>query len=142
MSSENEAVARRFFEELCNGRRLDIAEEIIAPDWEMHEPQTPPASGPEGAVATVRIYQEGLDGRWEVKEMLSAGDKVVTRWVGHGVHNAELMGIPPTGREIHVDAITIQRIENGKIAEDWTVWDALGMLQQLGVVEAPAAAAT
>lgn len=58
------------------------------------------------------------------------------------MHNAELMGIPPTGREIHVDAITIQRIENGKIAEDWTAWGALGLLQQLGVVEAPATAAS
>ena len=66
----------------------------------------------------------------------------MTRWIGHGVHSSELMGIPPTGREIHVDAITIQRIENGKIAEEWTVWDTLGLLQQIGVVEAPAAAAS
>ncbi len=143
MSTENEAIARRFFEELCNGRRHEVADEIIAPDWTMHEPQTPSAgSGPQAAVETARVYQEGLEGRWDIQEMLSAGDRVVTRWIGHGVHNAELMGIPPTGREIHVDAITIQRIENGKIAEDWTVWDALGLLQQLGVVEAPAAAAS
>ena len=139
MSAENEVVVRRFFEEFCNGRRLEIADEIIAPDWRLNEPHSPPASGIEGAIATVSLYQETVDGRWEIKEMLSAGDKVVTRWVGHGVHNAELMGIPPTGREIHVDAITIHRIENGKIAEHTGVWDAFTMLQQLGVVEAPAA---
>jgi hypothetical protein len=142
MSVENEAVFRRFFEEMCNGRRLDLAEEIIHPDWELYEPHDPPAHGREGAIATVRLYQESVDGRWEVKEMLSQGDKVVTRWVGHGVHNAELMGIPPTGRELHVDAITIHTIKDGMIIRHDGVWDALGMLQQLGVVEAPVAAAT
>ena len=142
MSTENEAVVRRFFEEFCNGRRLDIVDEIIHPDWELHEPHDPPASGREGAIATVRLYQDSVDGHWEIQEMLSAGDKVVTRWVGTGVHNAELMGIPPTGREIRVDAITIHRIQDGMIIEHTGVWDALALLQQLGVVEAPAAAAT
>jgi ketosteroid isomerase-like protein len=142
MSSENEAVVRRFFEEFCNERRLELADEIIHPDWELHEPHDPPASGREGAVATVRLYQEGVDGHWEIQEMLSVGDKVVTRWVGTGVHNSELMGIPPTGREIRVDAITIHRLKDGMIIEHRGVWDALSMLQQLGVVEAPAAAAT
>jgi predicted ester cyclase len=51
------------------------------------------------------------------------------------------MGIPPTGREIRVDAITIHRIQDGLIIEHRGVWDALAMLQQLGVVEAPTAVA-
>jgi steroid delta-isomerase-like uncharacterized protein len=72
--------------------------------------------------------------------MFSAGDKVVTRWVGTGTHNAEVMGIPPTGRDIRVDAMTIHRIQDGMIIEHTGVWDALTFLQQLGVVKAPAAA--
>jgi ketosteroid isomerase-like protein len=142
MSSQNEAVVRRFFEEFCNERRLELADEIIHPDWELNEPHDPPAHGREGAVATVRLYQDSVDGHWEIQEMLSAGDKVVTRWVGTGVHNSELMGIPPTGREIRVDAITIHRIQDGMIIEHTGVWDALALLQQIGAVEAPAAAAT
>jgi steroid delta-isomerase-like uncharacterized protein len=142
VNEQNEALSHRFFDEVCNGRRLDVADEIIAADHVFHEPQTPvSAPGPEGVKETVRIYQEGLEGRWDVKEMISDGDRVVTRWVGHGVHRAELMGIPPTGREIHVDAITIHRIADGQIAEDWTVWDALGLLQQLGAIPAPEGAA-
>jgi ketosteroid isomerase-like protein len=140
MSAENEAVVRRFFEEFCNGRRLDIVDEIIHPDWTLQEPHDPPAFGREGAVATVRLYQDGVDGHWEIQEMLSAGDKVVTRWVGSGVHNSELMGIPPSGREIRVDAITIHRIQEGMIIEHTGVWDALSLLQQIGAVPAPAAA--
>ena len=43
-------------------------------------------------------------------------------------------GIPPTGNKVRVDAISIHRVEDGKIAETWQVWDTLGFLQQLGVV--------
>jgi len=48
-----------------------------------------------------------------------------------------MMGVPPTGKRIEVTGITVNRISGGKIAEDWTVWDSLGLLRQLGVVPAP-----
>lgn len=48
------------------------------------------------------------------------------------------MGIAATGRSIEVEAISVFRIDRGKIAEEWTVWDALGLLQQVGAVPAPA----
>jgi predicted ester cyclase len=48
------------------------------------------------------------------------------------------MGIDATGKPISVEAISIFRIADGKIAEEWTVWDALGLLQQVGAVLAPA----
>jgi steroid delta-isomerase-like uncharacterized protein len=141
MSAENEALARRFFEEMCNGRRYDIAEEILAPDHRYHDAQSPPTDpGPEGMKQTVSIYAEGLDGRWEVHDIFSSGDQVAVRWTGHGVHRTEMMGLSPTGKEIRVDAITILRIADGKIADNWTVWDTLAMLQQLGAAPAPAAA--
>jgi steroid delta-isomerase-like uncharacterized protein len=63
---------------------------------------------------------------------------VVTRWTGSGTHVCDLMGIPPSDRPIEVEAITIHRIADGKIAEEWTVWDALGLLQQIGAVPAAA----
>jgi predicted ester cyclase len=49
-----------------------------------------------------------------------------------------MMGVAPTGSTIAVDAISVFRIAEGKIAEEWTVWDALGLLQQVGAVPAPA----
>ena len=141
MSAENEALARRFFEEMCNGRHYELAEEILAPDHRYHDAQSPPTDpGPEGMKQTVSIYAEGLDGRWEVHDIFSAGDQVAVRWTGHGVHKTEMMGLSPTGKEIRVDAITILRVIDGKIAENWTVWDTLAMLQQLGVAPVPAAA--
>jgi steroid delta-isomerase-like uncharacterized protein len=141
MSAENELVARRFFEEVCNGRRLEVADEILTAGHVYHDPQSPPTEpGPEGMKDTVRIYQETLDGHWGVEEMIADRDKVVVRWTGTGVHKADLLGIPATGRPIRVDAISILRIEDGRIAEHRCVWDTLGLLQQIGAVPAPAAA--
>jgi predicted SnoaL-like aldol condensation-catalyzing enzyme len=138
MSAENEAVVRRFFEEFCNQRHSEIAEEIVTSDFLSHGPQAPPADGPDGLRARVGLYQESVDGHWNVDELFSAGDRVVARWRGSGTHVGELMGIPPTEKPIEVEAISIFRIAGGKIAEEWTVWDALGLLQQVGAVPVPA----
>jgi steroid delta-isomerase-like uncharacterized protein len=139
MSAENETLVRRFYDEICNARRLEVADEIIAADHAYHDPQSPPAKpGPEGIKETVAIYQDTLEGRWEVHDVFSSGDRVAVRWTGHGVHNGELMGLQPTGREITVEAISIFRVADAKIAENWTNWDTLGLLQQLGAVPAPA----
>jgi predicted ester cyclase len=47
------------------------------------------------------------------------------------------MGVPPTGKRVDCSAITIQRIAGGVIVEGWTIFDALGMMQQIGVVPSP-----
>jgi steroid delta-isomerase-like uncharacterized protein len=139
MSAANETLARRFFEELCNGREAAIADEIVAEDYVSHGPQAPPAEGPEGVKARIAVYQDSLDGFWDLQEVISAGeDRVLVRWIGRGTHRGELMGVAPTGATIAVEAITVLRIAGGKIAEEWTVWDALGLLQQVGAVPAPA----
>jgi predicted ester cyclase len=138
MSADNEALVRRFFEEFCNGRRAELADELIAADYVAHGPQAPPAEGPDGVRERVGVYQESVDGHWEVDELMSVGDRVIARWAGSGTHRGELMGVEPTGRPIAVDAISIFRIADGKIAEEWTVWDALGLLQQVGAVPIPA----
>jgi steroid delta-isomerase-like uncharacterized protein len=138
MAADNEALVRRFFEEFCNDRRAEVADELIAADYVSHGPQAPPAEGPDGVRERVGLYQEAVDGHWNVQEIISVGDRVVARWVGTGTHRGELMGIDATGKPISVEAISVFRIANGKIAEEWTVWDALGLLQQVGAVPAPA----
>jgi steroid delta-isomerase-like uncharacterized protein len=136
MSTENETLIRRFFEDFCNRRQGQVADELIAEDYVSHGPQAPPAEGPDGVRDRVGLYQEAVDGHWNVEEIFSAGDRVIARWTGTGTHRGELMGVEPTGLPISVDAISIFRISNGKIAEEWTVWDALGLLQQVGSVPA------
>jgi steroid delta-isomerase-like uncharacterized protein len=76
-----------------------------------------------------------------VEDTIAEGDKVAARWTARGTHNGELMGIPPTGKKVAMTAISIHRIVDGKIAESWINFDALGMMQQLGVAPAPEQAA-
>jgi ketosteroid isomerase-like protein len=137
MSADNEALVRRFFEEFCNGRRAEVADEIVAANYVAHGPQAPPAEGPAGVKQRVALYQDSVDGHWGIEEIFSAGDRVVTRWVGSGTHRGELMGVAPTGKPVEVEAISVFRIADRRIAEEWTVWDALGLLQQVGAAPAP-----
>jgi len=66
--------------------------------------------------------------------MLAEGDLVVGRWTSTGTHQGELMGIPPTGVKVTGTGISILQIANGKSKEEWVHWDALGMMQQIGVM--------
>ena len=62
------------------------------------------------------------------------GDKVVTRWTGRGTHDGDLMGVAPSGKQVTVSGLTLSRLANGKVVEEYTNWDTFGMMQQLGVV--------
>jgi steroid delta-isomerase-like uncharacterized protein len=135
MSAANEAVVRRYYEQMATERKNELAPELFTEDHQFHDPQVPAEDGPDGVVATVSAYQTGVDGRWTINEIFSADDRVVVRWTGSGTHVGEINGIPATGRPVGpVESIAIHRMSGGKIAETWEVWDTLGFLQQLGVV--------
>jgi steroid delta-isomerase-like uncharacterized protein len=136
VSAADEAVVRRFYEQMNNERKNELAPELFTDDHVMHDPQVPAGKGPQGMVDVVKTYQEGVDGHWGIEEIFSTDDRVVVRWTGSGTHVGKVNGIPATGKKIKVDAITIHRMKDGKIAESWEVWDTLGFLQQLGVVPA------
>ena len=138
MSAEHEAAVRRFFEELWNEGRLEVADELIAPDAVNHDPAMPEeARGPEGARQQVSMYRAAFpDTRMTILDLFSSGDRVVTRWRAEGTHEGELMGLAPTGAKVTVEGIAIDRFEGGKVVESWNHWDNLGLLQQLGAIPA------
>jgi steroid delta-isomerase-like uncharacterized protein len=135
MSDADEAVVRRYYEQMANERKNELAPELFTSDHQFHDPQVPAEDGPAGVVASVSAYQDGVDGHWTVNEIFSAGDRVVVRWTGSGTHVGDMNGIPATGRPVGpVECIAIHRMSGGKIAETWEVWDTLGFLQQIGVI--------
>jgi hypothetical protein len=77
-------VVRRFYDDMCTGRKRDLAEELFTPDHVMHDPQVPSEPGPRGMANVVSVYQQAADGRWTIEEIFSAGDRVVVRWIGLG----------------------------------------------------------
>ncbi len=139
MSEENKAIARRAFEDHFNTGNFDLAEEIFAADYVNHDPSLPDfGTGPKVANQAVRLYREAFpDARITVEDQVAEGDKVATRWSARGTHQGELLGVAPTGNQVEITGISISRIEDGKIAEDWINYDALGMMQQIGAIPSP-----
>ena len=138
-AEENKAIVRREAEEIFSQGNLDAADEIYAPDFVGHEPTTPEGiRGLEGARQFAAVYREAFpDLQLTVEDQLAEGDKVATRFTARGTHQGELEGIAPTGNQVEIKGIYISRIAEGKIAEDWTNFDALGLMQQIGAIPQP-----
>lgn len=136
MSAENKAVVRRYFDEIWNKRNTAVIDELFAPNYVNHDPSGPDfGRGPECIRRMTSFYLAAFpDTRFTIDEQIAEGDKVLTRWTVRGTHQGDLRGLAPTGRKVTFMGMTISRISNGKIVEDYDVWDALGMMQQLGAV--------
>ena len=140
MSEENKAMARRSWEDGTEGS-LDTLEdafaEVYAHNFILHEADED-IVGIEGLTQFVSMIRSAIpDLRITIEDDMAEGDKVVTRWIGQGTHQGELMGAAPTGNQVTATGITIHRIEEDKIVEEWSNWDALGVMHQIGAVPSP-----
>jgi steroid delta-isomerase-like uncharacterized protein len=138
MSAENKQIVRRLFRDFLSKGNLAVADQIIAADHVHHDPATPDfGKGSEGQKKTISLYRNAFpDLQFKVNEMIEAGNFVTTRYTSTGTHKSEFNGIAPTNKTLSVEGIAINRLSRGKIAETWVVWDALGLMHQLGVVPA------
>jgi len=118
-------------EQVWNQGRREAIAELLAPDGVIHDGDTDTV-GPEGFYPFFdRIHSTFSDLRLEVHESMADGDKMCFRWSSTGKHTGDGLGIPATGRNIHITGITIIRVANGMLAEGWQNWDMLGMMEQL-----------
>ena len=138
MSSENKQVVRKLFNDFLSKGNLAVADEIIAANHVHHDPATPDfGKGPEGQKQTISLYRTAFpDLQFKIDQIIEADDFVTTRYTSTGTHKGELRGIAPTNKTIKVEGMAINRISRGRIVETWVIWDALGLMQQLGVVPA------
>ena len=138
MSAEtNKALVRREFEEMFSqGGDLDTAGEFYAPDYVLHEPTSGEVRGLKAAREFAATYREAFpDLQTAIEDQVAEGDKVVSRFSGRGTHLGETEDFgPATGNLIEITGITIDRFADGKIVEEWTNYDALSLLQQIGLI--------
>jgi steroid delta-isomerase-like uncharacterized protein len=138
VSEENKALIQRFVEEAFNEGNLDVADEVYASGFVSHESSGPVERGPDYVKGFVGTYRGAFpDGHTTVEASIAEGDKVAYRWSFRGTHRGELMGIAPTGKQVTITGITVDRISGGKIEEEWNNFDQLGVLRQLGVIPPP-----
>jgi steroid delta-isomerase-like uncharacterized protein len=133
-TDENKALVRRWYEEFNKHSLAGIAEDC-APGYVVHGtgvfPDTDLASMKEWCTA---IWTALPDLHIVVEDLIAEGDKVVSRFTIRGTHQGEFMYIPPTGKQVSVTGIGIDHIQDDKFVESWGNFDALGLLQQLGVI--------
>jgi steroid delta-isomerase-like uncharacterized protein len=138
MSAEqNKAIVLRYYEEFDKGN-LDKLEDMLAPNFVAYLPGVPEPLHRETFKQFALMFRSAFpDIRHSFEEVIVEGDKVVTRGRFTGTHQGKLQGLPPTGKQVTVSLIHIDRIANGQIVEHWGQADMVGMLQQLGVIPLP-----
>jgi predicted ester cyclase len=134
-------LARRVVDEIWTQGRLEAIDELFADDYRGWNPTTGQVEGRAGMRQTVEMYLDAFSNvSMTADDIVCEGDRVVTFWTARGTHTGELMGVAPTGREVTVSGMELARVSGGKIVEGKGVFDALGMLQQMGAVPAGAPA--
>jgi steroid delta-isomerase-like uncharacterized protein len=142
MSTEQNLATVRHFFEAIHAHRLDVLDEVCAPDYVVHFAGTPgPLTRETIKPVWAQFFAAFPELQHTLEDIFAAGDRVVVRMRVTGTQRGELMGIPPTGRAVSFGSINILRCADGMIVEQWNNYDALGMLQQLGVIPAPQQAA-
>ena len=124
---------RRFYTEVVDGRDYSNLDSFVATDYVDHN-AAEGGRGPE----VVRTHLEAIrmtlpDFTMQIEDIFAEGDYVITRVTGRGTHLGQWMGIEPTGREVRLKGINIDRVDRGRIAEHWGEADTIGMLVQMGV---------
>ena len=136
---DNKATVRRVADEIFSQGKLDVIDDIFAPTFVGYTPHGTVMHGSANVKQFVAQYLTAFSRAHSVVEdQVAEGDRVVVRLTFTGTHTGTWMGIPPTGKPVTVKGMALYRLRDGKIVEQWTIGDTLGLLQQLGAVALPA----
>jgi steroid delta-isomerase-like uncharacterized protein len=134
-TEENKTLARRIFEEAASQGNYAVIDEAIAPTFVYRASALADSHGPAGLKEFFTAHRRAVpDIHYTIEDVVAEGENVVVCWTVTGTHQGDLRGIAPTGNLLKADGITIFRFANGHIVDGRAVWDALGFLQQLGVI--------
>lgn len=138
---ENKQIVERASFDVFTEGDLDIIDELVSDDFVLHDPTSPEEiRGRDGLKEYVQTYRNAfsdLDATMDA--IVAEGNTAAVRFTVRGTHTGPLPEAPdlePTDREIEVAGMEFDRIENGQLVETWQIFDALGLLQQLGVAPA------
>jgi len=127
---EIRAIAQRWIDDIFTQHKLEVIDELHAPDYKRHDTYYP-LEGPEAyKVYTGLLFKAAPDIEFKASHIVVEGDLAFIRWTAKGTFTNELQGIPPTNEEISFVGTDLLRIVDGKIVESWPCFDMLGMFFQ------------
>ena len=133
---DHKAIYLKFVEEVLNAGNFSVAATYLAPDVKTHNGFPGQEPGLDGFVAALKAFHGAFpDLRANVTHAVAEGDMVVGRFEVSGTHRGAFLGMPGSGRKVRYEEIAMVRMADGKIAEHWSVADALAILQQLQTSE-------
>jgi steroid delta-isomerase-like uncharacterized protein len=129
----NKELIRRFYQAVDQGDTSQV-EALFSPEWENVDPALPPMRGLDGARTLIGMFTASFpDFTSKIELMAAEADQVAIRATHTGTHEGVFLGIPPTSKSVNVSATGIYTIKDGKLIQNRVVFDAFGLLQQLGV---------
>ena len=135
LEEQNKALVTQYIDGLNKGGDFEVLKELLAPEFLFYSPSrsNKPNSRTEQIEADIMFNKSFPDLSWNVQEIITAGDKVIVRYIGRGTHKGEFLGIPATENQIEWSGISIIRIENGKVVEEKEENDGFNIMLQLGM---------
>jgi steroid delta-isomerase-like uncharacterized protein len=130
--------ARRFFEAVAARGELPSLDGLIAEEYHDHDPANEQDTmGMDAMRREVEMWRRGFDFAFSVEDQIGQGDRVCNRWTWRGTHKGDFMGLPATGKQVTMTGTTVFRCrEDGKLVEGWWQYDRLGLMGQLGALDA------
>ncbi len=131
MSTDQVQAFVRRFDDMFNKPNIHIADEIFAPNFRAHFPLTPTLTRDTYKIFVDGFYEAFPDFVMQISDTISSNDRLVLRMTYFGRHQGDFMGIPASGCDVIMPGISIFRIEDGEVVENWTEIDMLGAIQQI-----------
>lgn len=137
LTEQNKAIVLQFYKAF-DDRKIDQALTLLSPNFIAHMAgMLEPLDGEGFKQFGMSFYLAFSQGQHLFDQVIVAENKVVTCGTFTATHTGEFQGLPPTDKQISLSIMHIDRVENGKIVEHWGQGDALGLMQQLGIVFLP-----
>ena len=135
-NDQNKKLVEQLFNEVMNNRNLSLIDKVVAPNFINHGiPDAKP--GPAGFKQIVQQFLDGFpDMRIFPEHIVSDGDLVATRGYWTGTNKGSFMNMPSTGKKVRVEYVDFWKIQNGKFVQNWVQMDMVGVMHQLGVMQA------
>jgi predicted ester cyclase len=141
MSAEtNKELIRRFVDEVVNTGDVDRVANFIGPDYEDHYAGDDAPRGPRVMAEHIRAVRTTYpDLRLTIEQQFADGDFVISRVVATGTHRGTWLGMAPTGKQVRIAVVDIDRVRDGRIVEHWGVANTLEALVESGILRPPLA---
>ncbi|MCY7272929.1 MAG: ester cyclase [Phormidesmis sp. CAN_BIN44] len=137
LTEQNKETVLQFYKAF-DDRKIENALTLLAPNFVAYLAGSPEPLNAKGFEQFgMSFYSAFTEGQHTFDQVIVESDKVVTCGTFTATHLGEFQGLPPTGKRIKLSVMHIDRVEDGKVVEHWGHGDALGLMQQLGIIFLP-----